>query len=123
MQGRLGISFPIRVRSGKVAGVLLLILSQPKITGQQLVLFETLADQLGLAFSNVMAFEKLMEKYQQGLKKELANLNLEDIPAIKFTLRITPKENKTLERLMREQGKTKAEIIRELLDKLDKIGP
>lgn len=115
MKGRLGISFPIRIRSGKPAGVLLLLLKEEKITGQQLVLFETIADQLGLAFSNVFAFEKLLEKYKQSAESDLASLNQEDIPSIKFTLRITPRQNKNLDKLARERGKTKAEILRELL--------
>lgn len=118
MKGKLCISFPIRTRSGKAAGVLLLLLKDEKMTGQQLVLFETIADQLGLAFSNVMAFEKLVEKYQQTLQKDLTSLNTEDIPSIKFTLRITPKQDRNLSRLGREKGMTKAELIRDRLDGL-----
>ncbi len=117
MRGRLSICFPIKIRSGKVVGMLLFVTREEKIAGEQLVLFETFAEQLGLAFSNVMAFEKLMKKYEQTAEADLRNLNEEDIPSIKFTLRITPKQNKNIDRLARERGKTKAELIREILEK------
>lgn len=116
---KLMVGLPIRVRSRKVAGVLLLGLRNDKLTGDQLVLFETIAEQLGLAFSNVFAFEKLAAKYDQNVARQSLAINVEDVPTIKFTLRITPKENELLEKLAREQGQTKAEIIRGLLDKTE----
>ena len=114
MRGRLSICFPIKIRSGKVVGMLLLVTREEKITGEQLVLFETFAEQLGLAFANTMAFEKLITRYK---KEQASEINEENLPSIKFTLRITPKQNKNLDRLARERGKTKAELIREILEK------
>jgi len=119
MGGKLTLTFPIRVHSGKPAGGLMLVLKDDKLTGGQMILFETLAKQVGLAFSNVFEFEKLMAKYQ-NLTAQLAKaVKEEDIPSVKFTLRITPKENQNLERIGRERGKTKAEILRAFLDQIE----
>jgi len=94
----------------------LLALNNPQLSGEQLVLFEVFADQLGLAFSNIMEFERLMAKYQNLTKRFLASE--EDAPSVKFTLRITPKENEKLEKLARDKKRTKAEIIRDFLDEV-----
>lgn len=118
MGGKLAMSLPIRLRSGKIAGVLLLLLSQERFTPEQVALFETVASQLGLAFSNVFAFEKLMQRYQRSQQLAETDISEEDLPSVKFTLRISPRENKNLERLARERAKTKAEVMRELLDRL-----
>lgn len=119
MKVKLAITFPIRLKSGKVGGVLMFVVGQETMTGKQLVLFETFADQLGLAFSNVFAFEKVVAQYKNTLDRDLAtSITKENIPSLKFTLRISPKQNKKLERLARETGKTKAEHLRELLDKI-----
>ncbi len=117
MKGKLSAGFPIRSRSGKTAGFLLLILDEESLTGQQMLLFQAIANQLGLAFSNVFAFEKLVQKYKNSLAGELAGRNDQHIPSVKFTLRITPQEDKKLAELARQRGKTKAEIIREVIDK------
>src|SRR3989344_1902883 len=113
MRAKLFISLPIRLKSGKVAGVILLGLSDIKLSVEQLVLFEAFADQLGLAFSNIMEFERLMAKYQNLTSRFLASED--SSPSVKFTLRITPKENEKLEELAREKKRTKAEIIRDFL--------
>ncbi len=116
MRAKLFATLPIRLKSGKVAGVILLALNNPQLSGEQLVLFEVFADQLGLAFSNIMEFERLMAKYQNLTKRFLASE--EDAPSVKFTLRITPKENEKLEKLARDKKRTKAEIIRDFLDEV-----
>lgn len=115
MRAKMGITFPIETRSGRVAGAILLALKEEKLSGEQLSLFETFASQLGLAFSNTFAFEKLMHQYQQKAESET---DPDDEPSIKFTLRITPRQDKRLEQLAREKGTTKAELIREFLQKI-----
>ena len=80
-------------------------------------MFEAFVDQLGLAFFNVQAFEKLMTKYRHDAEAEFLGRNEENMPSVKFTLRITPKEDKKLEQAARERGSTKAEVIRDLLDR------
>ncbi|OGE79051.1 MAG: hypothetical protein A2751_01165 [Candidatus Doudnabacteria bacterium RIFCSPHIGHO2_01_FULL_46_14] len=112
---KLGIAFPIHSRSGRVAGVILFAVTEEKLSGEQMALFQTFANQLGLAFSNAIAFEKLMHQYKQ--KSEDVH-DHDNEPSIKFTLRITPREDKRLEELARNRGITKAELIRELLDKI-----
>ena len=60
-----------------------------------------------------------MAKYKNTLAEGLASsITKENIPSKKFTLRISPKQNKNLERLAREAGKTKAELLRKLLDNI-----
>lgn len=115
IKAKQGISFPIHTRSGRVAGVILFAVTDEKISAEMLALFQTFANQLGLAFSNVFAFEKLMHQYKQ---KTSDVHDHDNEPSIKFTLRITPRQDKNLERMARERGKTKAELIRELLDRL-----
>lgn len=116
VKGRSAVALPIHTRSGRVEGVLMLILTEDKFSADQLALFQTFADQLGLAFSNVFAFERLMQRYEHLAKENF--VEKENIPSVKFTLRITPKEDKKLEQAARQQGRTKAEIIRELLDRI-----
>lgn len=119
MGGRLGVSFPVKIKNEKVSAVIMLILNEEKLTGQQLVLFDTFANQLGLALSNVMEFEKLQQKYRRIVDRELKSRSeAEDQPSMRFTLRISPKQDRLLEKAAREKGKTKTEIIRDLIDKL-----
>ena len=115
MKARFFVAFPIRLKSNKVAGVILLALSDARLSGEQLVFFETLAGQLGLAFSNVLEFERLMARFQ-NLSSGFVS-SAEDKPSVKFTLRVTRKENAKLEKLAKERKRTKAEVIRELLEK------
>lgn len=110
------VCLPIRLKSGKAAGAVLLALSNAELNGEQMVLFETIASQLGLAFSNILEYERLLAKYE-NLAGRFAGAE-DDKPSVKFTLRITPKENQTLEKLSRERKRTKAEIIRGFLDQI-----
>lgn len=116
MKVRLIVSLPIKLKSGRTAGAILFVLREEKLTGQEIVLLQTLSNQLGLAFSNVFAFEKLLKAYKKSSNK--SGDDPENIPNLKFTLRITAKENKRLENIAKERNKTKAEVIRELIDKM-----
>lgn len=115
MRAKFCVSIPVRLKSGKVAGAILYVLNDAHLSGEQLVLFETFADQMGLAFSNILEFERLAAKYNNLTSRLISSED--DAPSIKFTLRVTPKENAKLERLAREKKRTKAEIIRDFLDK------
>lgn len=116
MKAEIFVVLPIRLKSGKAAGAVLLALSDAKLNGEQMVLFETLASQLGLALSNILEYERLLAKYE-NLAGRFASAE-EDRPSVKFTLRITAKENEKLEKLSRERKRTKAEIIRDFLDQI-----
>lgn len=116
MKAAVFVSLPVRLKSGKAVGAVLLALSDANLNGEQLVLFETLASQLGLAFSNILEFERLMAKYQNLSGRFIRTED--DAPSVKFTLRITPKENENLEKLSRDKKRTKAEIIRDFLDQV-----
>ena len=115
-KAKIGITFPITAKGGKVTGVIMFALTTSHIDPAEFELLETFSQQLGLAFANVFAFEKLMETYKRDLAKLETAPSEEDIPSIKFTLRITPKENKRLEEMASENKKTKAEVIRDLID-------
>ena len=114
MKAKSFMSFPIATHN-RIAGAILFASSAGEIDSEQITLFETFARQLALAFSNVFAFEKLMHQYQQKFKSEN---DPDNIPSVKFTLRITPAEDKKLDALARARGKTKAELIREFLDRI-----
>jgi len=116
---KLCISLPIFTKSGKAVGATLYLLSVKKIDPNRLNLLQTFADQLGLAFSNTMAYERLMDNYRRDLAKLTSREEDQDIPSLKFTLRITPRQNTTLEKLSKQQNRTKAEILRDLIDKKD----
>lgn len=116
MGAKFCISFPIVSKIGKPVGAILYILENEQATPKQLELFQTYAGQLGLAFSNVFAFEKLMEKYKRDVAMLEADTDKDEVPSIKFTLRITPNENRKLEEMASSKKKTKAEIIRDLID-------
>ena len=117
LRGKLAMVLPVRSRSGKVAGAVLFVLREARIQPDQLELLETFANQLGLAFSNVFAFERLMGAYKKKAESEGANISEENIPSIKFTLRISPRQYKKLNNLVDIKKKTKAEVIREIIDK------
>jgi len=118
IQANLIIAFPIHHKSGKVIGAVMFALQQTHLEPEQFSMLESFANQLGLAYSNVFAYERLMDTYKRDLSKLGTASDQSDIPSIKFTLRITQKENAKLESLVNksEKKKTKAEIIRELID-------
>ncbi len=113
------ISLPVHSKSGKVAGALFLVLKKSVLEADELELFETYAQQLGLAFSNVFAFERLMGAYKKKMQSEEASADEEDIPSIKFTLRLSPRQYKKLNTLVAKSKKTRAEVIREVIDKAE----
>lgn len=121
LKAKISIALPITVKSGKVAGTIMFSLTKDPITTEQMNLFQMFARQLGLAFSNVFAFERLMLTYRKSSDAENSHSNKEKIPSMKFTLRISPRQLKTLEQNVNNKSKTKAELIRDLLDKQDQV--
>ncbi|MEK7583247.1 MAG: GAF domain-containing protein, partial [Patescibacteria group bacterium] len=117
LKARLFITFPITLKSGKVAGVFMYSSPRTEIPMEELNLFQTFAHQLGLAFSNVFAFERLMQKYKKDSATDSLTKPETNTPSVKFTLRITPNQLKNLERVSKAQQKNKADLIRDLLDK------
>ena len=106
------ITIPIATKSGRVAGVLIVPFSTDKISPEQIALIQAFSRQLGLAFSNIFAFERLTQSYK---KFDSVPSSEEQIPSIKFTLRLTPRQIKKLEQESKIKKKTKAELIRELI--------
>ncbi|OGN29718.1 MAG: hypothetical protein A3A33_04475 [Candidatus Yanofskybacteria bacterium RIFCSPLOWO2_01_FULL_49_25] len=111
------VSFPIFAKSGKVAGVLLCDFSDESAVARHVPLIQTFAKQLGLSFSNIFAFERLMNSYRKEKGANEATKDEANIPSVKFTLRLTPNQIKKLESLSRDRHKTKAEVIRDVIDK------
>jgi|SRR3989344_3438251 len=111
------LTVPIPLKSGKVAGVFMWTSPQEKVSVVELNLIQTFAHQLGLAFSNVFAFERLMHSYKNNIDGESLTKSETRTPSVKFTLRITPKQLSMLEAKAKQTQKTKADLIRELLDK------
>lgn len=109
------VTLPITTKSGRVAGVLICPLSAGEILPHQLSLMHVFARQLGLAFSNIFAFERLAQTYKKSAGAQETILDEANIPSVKFTLRLTPNQLKKLEERAREKKKTKAEVIRDLI--------
>ena len=109
------VALPIPSKSGKVSGVILYDLNTEEASPAIVTVLQTFARQLGLSFSNVFAFERLANSYKKSLDARETTKDRENIPSIKFTLRISPKQLGTLEEQSRLKKKTKAEFIRDLL--------
>lgn len=109
-------SFPINSKSGKVMGVFYCVFPNKHVADNLQSPIQTFANQLGLAFSNVFAFERLMHAYKKNIAGESNTIAEDNTPSIKFTLRVTPNQFKKLEQISAKQKKKKADILRDLLD-------
>ena len=110
------IAYPLRMRQGKVAGVVLFGVSGGKIEDQQRVLLDAFRLQLELAFENVTEFEYVVERYKRSIAKTFTKTHEENIPTVRLTLRITPKQNILLEKRAMEKGMDKTSFIRSLIE-------
>lgn len=115
--GKHGIAYPLRLKQGKVAGVLFFGLEEEVIEDHQRVLLEAFRSQLELAFENVLEFENVVGRYKRSIAKTFKKTHEEDIPTVRFTLRITPKQNTLLEKKAKIDGVDKTALIRDLINK------
>jgi len=111
------IAYPIRLKQGKSAGVVLFGVEGKVIEERQRILLEAFRSQLELAFENVFEFENVVERYKRKMAQASPRVHAEDIPTVRFTLRITPKQNAALAKLARKGNTDKATLIRRLIDK------
>ncbi|MDP3965368.1 MAG: hypothetical protein Q8Q13_01045 [bacterium] len=114
---RHGIVYPLRLKQGKVAGAILFGVEGKVIEDRQRVILEAFRSQLELAFENVLEFERVVERYKRSVAKTFEKTHEEDIPTVRFTLRITPKQNSVLDKMAKEKSVDKASFIRSLIDK------
>ncbi len=114
------IAYPIRLKQGKSAGVVLFGLEGKTITDHQRILLEAFRSQLELAFENVLEFENVVDRYKRKMAQASPKGHEEDIPTVRFTLRITPKQNAALDKLARKGNTDKATLIRQLIDRASK---
>lgn len=105
------IAYPLRLRHGKVIGVLAVALENSMPTDELKLLLETFRLQFELAFENVLEFERVVKRY----KKSLAPAD-ESKPTVHFMLRITPKQNALLEQRAKEAKLDKTSYIRSWID-------
>ena len=115
--GKYAVAYPLRLKQGKTAGVLFFGLSTPTVIDSQRILLEAFRSQLEMAFENVMEFERVAERYKRMIAKTFEKTHEEDIPTVRFTLRITPKQNAVLDKMAKEKLTDKASFIRSLIDK------
>ena len=111
------IGYPLRQRQGKVLGAILFGVEGKVIEDRQRVLLEAFRSQLELAFENVFEFERVVERYKRSVARTFEKTHEEDIPTVRFTLRITPKQNGALDKLAKQASMDKASFIRSLIDK------
>ncbi len=109
------VGLPIPSKSGKVSGVILYDLSTEEASPAVVSALQAFARQVGLSFSNVFAFERLSNSYKKSLDATESTKDRENIPSVKFTLRITPRQLKALEEESKVRKKTKAELLRDLI--------
>lgn len=113
---RHGIVYPLRLKQGKVAGAILFGIEGKVIESRQRVILEAFRSQLELAFENVIEFERVVERYKRSIAKTFEKTHEENIPTVRFTLRITPKQNRVLDQMAKEKSTDKASFIRTLID-------
>lgn len=109
------ISLPLKIK-GAIEGVLFCATHQKSLSGTQINLLKTSAAQLGLAMGNVMAHERIIERYKKSLRQ--GEKKVAKIPKIKFTLRITPEIEQYLTFKVTNTKESKAEYVRKLLEEL-----
>ncbi len=109
------ISIPIKTKK-QVEGALICAAKQKRLDERRIASLKTTANQLGLALENIIAHEKIMERYL----KELDQNNKPTPKQIKkkFTLRITPEIDQYLSYKTANTKESKANYVRKLLENL-----
>ncbi len=107
------ITIPLQMK-GKPFGVLGVISSGTETPHEEIELLKALANQIALAITNARDHEKIVEEY----KKKLAfgNKSPEEIPNIKFTLRIDDEIEQYLVYKTANTKQSKAQYVRDLLE-------
>ena len=105
------IAYPLRLKQGKVSGVLAFALENDTPNDEQKLLLETFRLQFELAFENVLEFERVVKRYE----KSVVPID-ESKPSVHFMLRITPRQNALLVQRAKEAGLDKTSYIRSWLD-------
>jgi len=120
IQKAVGISrfaaYPLRLRAGKIVGVLFVGFKEDRVTEEQSILLESFRLQLELAFENVLEFERVVERYKRTVAKTFEKTHEEDIPTVRFTLRLTPAQNNYLEKKSKVTDTDKTTLIRDLIE-------
>lgn len=106
------ISIPIKTHN-RTEGVLFCATKEFSLDKER-ELLKIIANQLGLAMSNVMAHERIIEQYKKSLEEKGKPKKLR--PRIKFTLRITEELEQYLNFKTVNTKKSKAEYVRSLLE-------
>ena len=110
------IAYPLRLKQGKAAGVVSFAIENPRLEERQRIVLEAFRSQLELAFENVLEFEQVVERYKRSVAKTSPHKHEQNIPTVRFTLRITPRQNATLAKLAKEAKTDKASLIRSWID-------
>ena len=110
------IAYPLRLKQGRAAGVVLFAIENPRLEERQRIVLEAFRSQLELAFENVLEFEQVVERYKRSAAKASPAKHEQNIPTVRFTLRITPKQNAVLAKLAKEAKVDKASLIRSWID-------
>lgn len=100
----------------KVEGVLVCASRHDRLTSDQIALLKIAANRLGSALENVIAHERIIERYAASLVK--GKDKIAKIPKIKFTLRLTNEIEQYLSCKVANTKQSKAEYVRKLLKEL-----
>ncbi|MBU1118546.1 GAF domain-containing protein [Patescibacteria group bacterium] len=107
-------TFPI-IASGTVEGVLFVGTKASSFTPDQISLIKIFAEQLGLSMGNIIAHEKIIEKFRREQEQRKRNIDPDKKPTIKFTLRISKEIERYLSWKINNTDKTKADFLREVI--------
>lgn len=119
MGAKLFIAYPVHDPNNAIVGALMFGITETTISPALDRLLRFFTDQIGTIFASALQFEHVLAKYkaerEYGITRKETH---KEKPTIKFTLRVTKRQQQFINAHIRGSSKTKAKFIRELLDTL-----
>lgn len=117
MGAKLFVSYPIRDAGNNAVGVMMFAVGATTIAPELEQLFLFFTEHIAVIFTHAVDVERIITEYRSE-RKSSGTRKVKEIPHIKFTLRITPRQQRYILRHIKGSTKTKAIFIRNLLDSL-----
>ncbi|MDO8582201.1 MAG: hypothetical protein Q7S16_05000 [bacterium] len=117
MGAKLFASYPIRDAGNSAVGVMMFAIDVTTISPELEKLFLFFTEHIAVIFTHAVDVERIIAEYRSERKISIVRKSKE-IPRIKFTLRITARQQRYILRHIKGSTRTKAIFIRNLLDSL-----
>ncbi len=117
MGAKLFVSYPIRDAGNNAVGVMMFAVGATMIAPELEQLFIFFTEHIAAIFTHAVDVERIIAEYRSERKAGITRKSKE-IPRIKFTLRITKRQQQYILRHIKGSTRTKAIFIRDLLDAL-----